>query len=83
MNLSNLLLFFCLFFSRNTPPPVAGQALFDWDNEEDKKIIIGQSPFEFRIIEKEPSNPMEDIQYFIDGEIKKRKTKTVTRKLSV
>lgn len=62
---------------------MAGQALFDWDNEEDKKIITGQSPFEFRIIEKEPANPAEDIQSFIDNEVSKRKKKTPTRKLSV
>lgn len=41
----------------NNPPPVAGQALFDWDNEKDRKTIM-EGPFEFRILEKPPKDPM-------------------------
>jgi len=53
----------------NTPPPVAGQALFDWENKEDHEILTGQKPFEFRILLTPPLNPMQDVQQFIaDGE---------------
>jgi hypothetical protein len=41
----------------NNPPPVAGQALFDWDKEEDNRILR-QGPFQFRILEKPPKDPM-------------------------
>jgi len=32
-------------------------ALFDWENETDKSILFGRSPFQFRILEK----PKEDV----------------------
>lgn len=56
----------------NNPPPVAGQALFDWDNETDRQVIRGELPFEFRILEKAPENPLSDVQSFLDSEREKR-----------
>ena len=35
----------------NHEPPIAGTALFDFANEEDKKVLNGEKPFEFRMYE--------------------------------
>lgn len=62
----------------NNPPPVAGQALFNWDDETDKRIIQGASPFEFRILTTAPSNPLSDVQGFLDSE-RERREKAATK----
>jgi hypothetical protein len=64
----------------NNPPPVAGQALFDWDSENDKQIITGQLPFEFRILETAPENPLADAQGFLDSEREKRESQSTKRR---
>jgi hypothetical protein len=43
----------------NNPPPVAGTALFDWENSADR-AIIENGPFEFRIMDKIPEDPMKN-----------------------
>jgi hypothetical protein len=85
MYVSRLTIAFFLI-CRNTPPPVAGQALFDWDLEADKNILLGNSPFEFRIIVDRPADPMKDIRSFLEDEMAKKKKsekKPVQRKYSV
>lgn len=70
----------------NTPPPVAGQALFDWDDATDKNVLLGLSPFEFRIITERPADPVKDIRSFLEDEVAKRKKsqkKPIQRKYSV
>lgn len=43
----------------NNPPPVAGTALFDWNNPIDRNIIEN-GPFEFRILGSAPEEPMKN-----------------------
>lgn len=38
-----------LLIEINHEPPIAGTALFDFKNEEDRKVMNGEKPFEFRI----------------------------------
>ncbi len=52
-----------------------GQALFDWEKDDDKNIILGNQPFEFGIIENSPSHLLSDIQSILDAETQKRKMK--------
>eukprot|EP01126_Amoeba_proteus_P006191 TRINITY_DN12150_c0_g1_i1.p1 TRINITY_DN12150_c0_g1~~TRINITY_DN12150_c0_g1_i1.p1 ORF type:complete len:341 (+),score=75.12 TRINITY_DN12150_c0_g1_i1:453-1475(+) len=57
----------------NNPPPVAGQALFDWKNEEDRNILEGRSPFELRVLLSPTDSPLSEVQGFLDSEREKRK----------
>jgi hypothetical protein len=41
----------------NHPPPTAGTALFDWANEEDRRII-SCGPFEIRVLDRLAENPL-------------------------
>ena len=42
----------------NHEPPIAGTALFDFKDEEDRKIMNGEKPFEFRLYES-----VKDVDY--------------------
>jgi len=44
----------------NHPPPIAGTSLFDWESENDKKIMQ-EGPYEFRITEKPLAAPLDAI----------------------
>jgi len=43
------------------PPPVAGTSLFCWDLEADRKIIMGEKSFEFRILDGIPIGAWEKL----------------------
>jgi len=65
----------------NNPPPVAGQGCFIWENEIDMKIIRGELPFEFRILEKAPDDPLQEQRGWLQSE-KDKKAKEGRKKLT-
>jgi len=65
----------------NNPPPVAGQGCFNWENEIDLKIIRGELPFEFRILEKAPDDPLQEQRGWLQSE-KDKKSKEGRKKLT-
>jgi len=59
-----------LMIEVNDPPPTAGTSLFDWENENDKKILR-EGPFTFRILEenvpwKDQDDLAGNLKIFID-----------------
>ena len=73
-----------LLIEINHEPPIAGTALFDFKDEEDKKIMDGEKPFEFRLYQSKkdfdystldqilPNNTL-DFLKVLKGEYKKEK----------
>jgi len=70
----------------NNPPPVAGQALFNWEDEKDNEIIR-KGPFEFRILETPPKDPMKYqatwLQMMKEQSLKKGKSVQKSKRLSM
>jgi len=43
------------------PPPVAGTALYDWNNEHDRKMMTAEFPFELRLLDALPDGKWESL----------------------
>jgi hypothetical protein len=63
----------------NNPPPVAGTSMFSKKNPQDLDIMWGRAPFEFRIVEDLPEDPMQSHRLWLEMAQRKDREKERAR----